>query len=79
MSDSTLLPKRFSNITPSDTVNINFLMGVYIGVGGDVKVTGIDGVAVIFQAGSNSYLSGCFYKVMATGTTATNIVGLHSQ
>jgi hypothetical protein len=75
-----LIPKRFSAITPSDTANTQFIVGLFIGIGGDVAVQGSDGVSVTFKnVSSAAYLSGNFYKILATGTTATNIVGLHNQ
>ena len=64
-------------VTPSDTVPNNFAY-LYVGTGGNI--------AVVTEAGNsvtlNNYPSGAYLwlrvtKVMATNTTASNIVGFH--
>lgn len=63
-------------VTPSDTVENNF-HGLYIGVTGDVAVKGIGGVAVTFKAvPAGTILPIVVNRVMATNTTATNILGI---
>ena len=75
MADRTLIPSKFKPVTPSDTVPVVCLLGLYIGGGGNVVVKGEDGVAATFVASTGQYLTGNFYHVMAA-TTATNIVAL---
>ena len=75
MSDSTLIPTSFANVTKSDTVPVNTRLGLYIGVGGDVVVKGVDGVQATFAAQAGQHLSGKFHMVMAA-TTASSIVAL---
>ena len=51
--------------------------GLYIGVTGDVAIKGIGGVAVTFKAvPAGTILPIGVNRVMATNTTATNILGL---
>ena len=76
--DSTLIPKKFATVTPSDTVGCGPTMGLYVGNGGNLVVKGDDGVAATFVVGSSQYLPGSFTHVMATGTTATAIVALRT-
>ncbi len=70
------IPDRFVNITPSDTAPINPLVGLYVGGAGTVVAVGVDGVSASFVCPAGTYLRGRFTLVKATGTTATNIVGL---
>jgi hypothetical protein len=63
-------------ITPSDTVAVDF-NGFYVGGAGNIKVDLYDGSTITL----NGVLVGSIYpmkvsKVYATGTTATNLVGL---
>lgn len=63
-------------VTPSDTAQQNFA-GLYIGGVGDVIVKGKSGVAVTFKAvPTGAFIPMNINTVMATGTTATNILGL---
>ena len=65
-------------VTPSDaTVYAPPLDALYVGGAGNVSVVGVDGASFTL----NGALAGTIYnvqvaKVMATGTTATNIVAL---
>jgi hypothetical protein len=62
-------------VTPSDTAENN-CHGLYIGVGGDVAVKGVGGTAVTFKnVPAGTILPILVTKVMATNTTATNILG----
>ncbi|MBI5270711.1 MAG: hypothetical protein HY856_13650 [Burkholderiales bacterium] len=75
MSDKTLIPNDFANVTPSDTeVLSSFTIGLFVGTGGAVVVEGVSGVASTYQAQSGQYLTGRFRRVRATGTTASGIV-----
>lgn len=63
-------------ITPSDTTAVDFY-ALYVGGAGNVKVDLFDGSTVTL----NGALVGTIYplrvkKVYATGTTATNLIGL---
>lgn len=63
-------------VTPSDTAFVNFF-ALDIGVGGDVTVQHVAGTSVTYKnrpAGSQ-LITSPIVRVMATGTTATNIVG----
>lgn len=66
-------------ITPSDTVDLTYpTRAIYVGVGGNLAVImGDDSTAITFLG----VVTGGFYpiavdRVMATNTTATNLIGL---
>lgn len=62
-------------VTPSDSTEVGF-HGLYIGATGAVTVKGISGVAVTFLGvPAGTILPIVVNRVMATGTTATSIVG----
>jgi hypothetical protein len=66
----------FEPIVTSDSVPTTY-DAIYVGVGGTVILENGDGLAVTFvgvPTGSIMPVRG--YKVLATGTTATNLVGL---
>lgn len=69
-------------VTPSDTVVFNPLpLGIYVGVGGDVALTGSGPQAqnvVLKNVPSGTTLNIAARAVRATGTTATSIVALYS-
>lgn len=71
------IPDQWSDLTPSDTASINPAMGLYIGGEGVIKAAGANGVVGTFKVQSGQYLIGQFSKVLATGTTATDIVALY--
>lgn len=65
------------DVTPADSVLPTAAIGFYVGVAGTVKVTTIAGTAVSFvglQAGV--FVPVAVKQIWATGTTATNIIGL---
>lgn len=66
-------------ITPSDGADLaDSTRAIYVGVGGDVKVTTVGGDTVTFVgATAGSVLPIRAKKVFATGTTATNLVGMN--
>jgi hypothetical protein len=67
-------------VTPSDTTPLTkYAKALYIGVTGDVTVIPVGGTTgVLFKAHPVGYFVGCqVAQVMATGTTATNIVALY--
>lgn len=78
MLSGTNSAPRFFAITPDDAAALNEqVRGLYVGGGGDVVVTGLDGNGVTFvgvQPGTILPVQTRFVK--ATGTTATNMVGL---
>ena len=76
MSDFSLIPSKFVDVTPSDTNPVNATLGLYVGGAGVVKVAGADGVIATFAVNAGQYLSGKVHRVMATGTTASGIVAL---
>lgn len=68
----------FEAITPSDTNTFtNAYRSIFVGVGGDVVLTDIEGNTVTFKnVPSGTILKVQPVEVHATGTTATDIVGL---
>jgi hypothetical protein len=73
--------RRHFVITPGDTSASNFPTDatVFVGVGGDVAlVNAPDGVAVYKNVPSGTTLPASGIRVNATGTTATNMIGVYS-
>jgi len=63
------------DITPSDTTELNYDL-IFVGTGGDVAIEYRSGNQQIMKNIANgAYLPDSVKKVLATGTTATNIVG----
>lgn len=63
-------------ITPSDSVDLARLTrALYVGVAGDVRVTLKDDSVVTFRNMAAGWHPIRVARVMATSTTATNIVG----
>lgn len=77
MSDPTLIPSNYANVTPSDTTPLGATLGLYVGVSGAVVVMGANGTQATFQALAGQYLSGRFQRVMAA-STASSIVALYA-
>jgi len=78
--DSLIAPARncFS-ITPNDTVMLPVLpKAIYVGTGGNVVVRAIDGSSDVTFANvpSGSILDVRVTAIRATGTSASNLVGL---
>ena len=72
-------PGRTSEtIVPSDVTDlVTVTRAIYVGVGGDVRVIMAGGMTQTFKAAAaGSILPICVSRVYATGTTATNLVGL---
>ena len=78
MSDLTLIPGRFADVSTGSDVVVNTDIGLYIGGAGNVKVVGRDGVAATFAVSAGQYLSGRFIQIVSSGTTATGIVALYA-
>ena len=67
--------KHFA-ITPSDSADLAILpRALRIGVAGDVAVTDLEGVDVIYTCVAGELLLFRAVRVKATGTTATGIIG----
>jgi len=65
------------DITPSDSSDLtNFIRAIYVGTEGTLKVDTLSGDTVTFN-GISGILPVRIKKVYATGTTATNLVGLY--
>lgn len=69
-------------VTPSDVADLaNYPRSLYVGVTGDVAVYMADdatGVSVVFKnVPQGTSLRICARRVLAAGTTATNIVALY--
>jgi hypothetical protein len=63
-------------VSPNDGAVIEASM-LYVGVGGDVAVTMFDGGNVTFQSvPGGTFMLVRVTKVLATGTSATGIIGL---
>lgn len=67
-------PQKSTAVTPSDTTPVLF-DSLYIGVTGDVTVQDTAGNTALYKAQPVGELVGAVTRVMATGTTATNILG----
>lgn len=62
-------------ITPSDTVEQPIWRGIYVGSGGDIKITDYSGNATVFVAVPQGVILPIQAKlVWATGTTASSLV-----
>lgn len=66
-------------VTPSDAVDLTkFARSLYIGTGGDLTVLMPDGASVLFKAViGGTILPVRIRRVLATGTTASNLVALY--
>ena len=66
-------------ITPSDTVELNPVpKAIYVGTGGNIALQGVNSTtSVIFKNVANGQIIDVrALKVLATGTTATDIIGM---
>jgi hypothetical protein len=80
-------------VTPSDTKDVTngagdnaavYAKSLYIGVTGDVAIVAagdktVAGTSIVYKAHPVGYLPTQVRRVMSTGTTATNIVGLYDR
>lgn len=66
-------------VTPSDSADLarGTTRGVYIGVSGDVAVIMADGSSGTFTAAANGEHPRKVRRILAAGTTATNILALY--
>ena len=81
MYNPTTVAKDAFTITKSDTTELpDTLVGIYVGGTGDVNILTHRGVQVLFKAVPvGTFLPIKVRRVMATSTTATNMLGLLSQ
>lgn len=85
LSGSSVLDHSFDNnqfdITPSDTDFLRVpIQGLFVGVAGDVSYVNAQGETITqnFDAGGPYFIGG-IARVLATGTTATGLVGLANK
>lgn len=65
-------------VVPSDTAVMTLTAGLYIGAAGNITVKyDIDGDPVTISDAANGYHPHEVVQVMATGTTAANILALY--
>jgi hypothetical protein len=67
-------------ITPSDSINLSLgtCRALYVGTGGNISITGGNGVPIVFNNVADSFILPVqATRVNATGTTATDIIALH--
>jgi len=77
---SSSVPADYAQaVTPSDTVDLsNACRGIFVGGGGTLVVHMMDGAQVTFTGlVSGQILPIRCTRILATGTTATNIVALY--
>lgn len=73
-----MFPEGAEAITTSDTVDLASPSVVYVGGGGDVKVTTANGDVVTFTGlVAGGVIPVRVKRVWATGTTATNLVRVY--
>lgn len=72
---SDLINSGFAAVAPSDTAQVNY-DGLIVGTGGVVTVVDSQGVTTAITCVSGQTIPGKIVQVKATGTTASNLVGL---
>ena len=65
-----------ATVTPSDSTVLTPTRGLYVGTSGNIAVQMSDGSNVTFVSVPQGILPVRVVKVLATGTTASNIVAL---
>lgn len=77
MSQALIQAIDAAAVTPSDTVDLDIISVLYVGVGGHVKVKTRQGNDVVFYNMNNGqFVPVQVKRVYATGTTATNLVSM---
>ena len=72
-----MFPEDAATVTPSDSADLAQFSVVYVGTGGNVKVTTAQGTAVTFSnAVAGTVLPVRVRRVWSTGTTATNLLAI---
>lgn len=76
------VPMEAFSITPNDGADLSeAIRAIWVGVAGDIRVTmhglggGDAGATLTFKNVPVGRFEGCFDRVWATGTTATNLIG----
>lgn len=64
-------------ITPSDATEFPPTRSIYVGVSGNIAVTMVDGQTVTFLSVPIGIIALQVIKVLATGTTATDMIALY--
>ena len=71
------IPENVASVTPNDSTDISYDACLYIGTGGDVKLTAADGTTVTFSnVPSGTFMPVAARRIWSTGTTASDIVAL---
>ena len=79
-NEATHTAIRWSAITKSDTVRLEPVpVAIFVGGGGDIAAEGQDGVSATFTVAAGTVLQIQPGRILSTGTSATNIVGLHNR
>lgn len=75
--DATSSPTKWFAITPSDDNDLTVAVrAIWVGNGGDIAMRDADGNDEIFENVPNGYLLiASPTRVLATGTTATGLIG----
>ena len=69
--------RRYAAVTPHNTTTIDEFRGIYVGVGGDIKIGNADGDAIVFKNATAGTIIPVYGNlVYLTGTTATDLVAL---
>ena len=77
-ADATVSSYKAEAITLSDTAVIRNTRAIYVGTGGTIKVTMVDGNAVTFTlVPGGTVLPVQVITVWSTGTTASNLVAMY--
>lgn len=75
--DATSSPTKWFAITPDDDNDLtSAVRAIWVGNGGDIALMGSDGNSEVFENVANGYLLiASPARVLATGTTATGLIG----
>lgn len=76
-ANATVAAHGAASVTPSDSAEIAITRSLYIGTGGNLKVTMADGQDITFTAVSEGIFPIQVIKVFSTNTTASNIIALY--
>jgi len=64
-------------VVPSDVLALPPTRAIYVGTPGNITLQHIDGTSVLFTAVVAGILPVAVVRVMATGTTAANLIALY--